>query len=101
MTSVTLTPDSLTPASVKPAGAKLAPREVDARVGMVAFLGSWGMVFATLFFCYAVYRMQAPVWPPAGEPGLPESARIAAWVNTVLMIASSLVLHGTLTRLAR
>jgi cytochrome c oxidase subunit 3 len=87
--------------TLTPAPVKLASREVDARIGMVVFLASWGMVFATLFFAYSVYRVQAPVWPPAGEPELPANARVVAWVNTALMLASSLVLHGTLTRLAR
>jgi cytochrome c oxidase subunit 3 len=92
---------STTSATLTPARVKLAPREIDARVGMMVFLGSWGMVFATLFFCYAVYRVQSPVWPPAGEIALPERARLAAWVNTALMLASSFVLHWSLTRLAR
>lgn len=87
--------------ALTPAGPAPRSREIDARVGMMVFLASWGMVFATLFFCCAVYRLQSPVWPPAGERPLPESARVAAWVNTVLMLASSFVLHRYLAALDR
>src|SRR5262245_28083052 len=74
-------------------------REIDARVGMMVFLASWGMTFATLFFCYAVLRVQSPSWPPPGSPALPEAATTVAWANTALMLASSFVLRDALRRL--
>ncbi len=42
-----------------------------AYVGMVLFLGSWAMMFASLFFAYALVRSRAPVWPPLDLPRLP------------------------------
>lgn len=67
-----------------------APRRAnDARVGMMIFLGSWGMTFLTLFFSYAVLRIQSPVWPPADVPPIPSIYTIFAWINTALVLASS------------
>lgn len=65
-------------------------REVDAQIGMIVFLASWGMVFLTLFFALAVLRLQATEWPPAGSPPLPE---MAPALNTGLLLGSSLLLH--------
>lgn len=70
-----------------------ASREIDARVGMAIFLASWGMTFATLFFACSVLRVQSPSWPPPGVEPLPASARIAAWINTALLVAGSVSLH--------
>lgn len=67
---------------------------IDARVGMMIFLASWGMTFLTLFFSFAVLRFQAPVWPPADVPPMPGYLKIFAWVNTVLMIVSSLAIRA-------
>jgi heme/copper-type cytochrome/quinol oxidase subunit 3 len=71
-------------------------REIDARVGMIVFLASWGMLFATLFFCCAVLRVQSPTWPPPGVAPLPPQTIAIAWVNTALMVASSLILRRAL-----
>ncbi|MBI3820892.1 MAG: heme-copper oxidase subunit III [Planctomycetes bacterium] len=76
----------------------LAPRAIDARIGMMLFLASWGMVFLTLFFSYAVLRFQAPVWPPADVPPLPTNVKIFAWTNTILMIVSSVFLKNAFGR---
>ena len=35
-------------------------------VGMIITLVSFGMLFATLMMGFAIYRLQAPVWPPQG-----------------------------------
>jgi heme/copper-type cytochrome/quinol oxidase subunit 3 len=40
-------------------------------LGMVLFLGSWAMLFASLFFAYGVVRANAHAWPPADLPRLP------------------------------
>ena len=65
-------------------------REIDARVGMAFFLGSWAMVFLTLFFSAAVLRLRSEIWPPLGSRPLPLA--IPA-VNTALLALSSLAVH--------
>jgi cytochrome c oxidase subunit III len=67
---------------------RLRPRqdEVTSYVGMVIFLGSWAMMFAALFFAYAVVRVRAPSWPPPDLPSLPV---VLPAVNTLVIAASS------------
>jgi cytochrome c oxidase subunit III len=60
--------------------------EVTSYVGMVIFLGSWAMMFAALFFAYAVVRVRAPAWPPPDQPPLP---LVLPAVNTAVIAASS------------
>lgn len=60
--------------------------EVTSYVGMVVFLGSWAMMFAALFFAYAVVRARAPAWPPPDQPALP---LLLPGVNTLVVLASS------------
>ena len=60
--------------------------EVTSYVGMVIFLGSWAMMFAALFFVYAVVRVRAPIWPPSGQPALPV---LVPGLNTAVIAASS------------
>ena len=60
--------------------------EVTSYVGMVVFLGSWAMMFAALFFAYAVVRVRTPVWPPPDQPALPI---LLPGLNTAVMAASS------------
>src|SRR2546427_293482 len=54
---------------------------------MIIFLGSWAMMFAALFFAYAVVRLRAPMWPPPDQPALPI---LVPGLNTVVIAASSL-----------
>lgn len=63
--------------------------ERTARVGMAVFLGSWAMLFAGLFFAYALVRARAPVWPPLEAPPLP---RLLPGLNTLAIAASSAAL---------
>jgi cytochrome c oxidase subunit 3 len=65
--------------------------DVTAGVGMAIFLGAIAMLFAALFFAYAVMRAQAPAWPPAGQAPLP---RVALGLNTLALLAASLALRG-------
>jgi cytochrome c oxidase subunit III len=60
--------------------------EVTSYVGMVIFLASWAMMFAALFFSYAVVRVRAPVWPPPDLPALPI---LVPGLNTIVIAASS------------
>ena len=59
-------------------------------VGMVMALASWTMLFASLFFAYAVLRLRSPMWPPEGVARLP---RLLPFVNTLVLLASSVTLH--------
>jgi len=60
--------------------------EVTSYIGMVIFLGSWAMMFAALFFAYAVVRVRAPMWPPPDQPVLPF---LVPGLNTLVIAASS------------
>ena len=46
-------------------------RETTAVLGMTIFIASWAMLFASLFFAYALTRLRAPFWPPLDQPPLP------------------------------
>ncbi|HVU52691.1 MAG TPA: hypothetical protein VHL80_18550, partial [Polyangia bacterium] len=60
------------PVVIGPPGASASSREeATATIGMAIFLGAVAMLFAALFFAYAVMRAQAPAWPPAGQAPLP------------------------------
>jgi cytochrome c oxidase subunit 3 len=71
---------------------------VNATVGMSIFLGTVAMLFAALFFAYAVMRAQAPTWPPPQQPPLP---RGALGVNTLLLLAGSVGLRLALVAARR
>ena len=75
-----------------------AERDHTSRVGMIIFLGSWTMMFAALFFSYALLRFRAPAWPPPGLPHLPLGLPAAA---TAVLAASSFALHRGGRALAR
>jgi cytochrome c oxidase subunit III len=63
---------------------------VNATVGMIIFLGTVAMLFAALFFAYAVMRAQAPAWPPPEQPLLPRGLLA---MNTLLLLGGSLGLR--------
>jgi cytochrome c oxidase subunit 3 len=67
--------------------------EDTAWLGMAIFLGSWAMMFASLFFAYGVLRLRQPIWPPQGTPELPE---VLPAVNTLVLGLTSLVLQSAL-----
>jgi cytochrome c oxidase subunit 3 len=59
-------------------------------LGMVVFVASEAMFFATFFGAYFTIYSVNPVWPPAGVPRLePELATVL----TVLLVASSVTLQ--------
>ena len=72
-----------------PAAREMAESRKTHFIGMVMALASWSMLFASLFFAYAVLRMAASTWPPPGNEPLPRALPAA---NTALMILSSVVL---------
>jgi heme/copper-type cytochrome/quinol oxidase subunit 3 len=63
---------------------------VDTTLGMIFFIGSWSMAFATVFLAFLVLRARVGVWPPEGIalPSFP-----LATVATLILIASSVGLH--------
>lgn len=69
--------------------AALSERRHTSFIGMSLMLGSWAMLFASLFFAYAVVRFHAPAWPPDGVAPLP---RALPAVNTLVLLLSSVVL---------
>lgn len=77
-----------------PASPSLASVLVERRktsfVGMVMALASWTMLFASLFFAYAVLRLRAPSWPPEGVAPLP---RLVPALNTLVILFSSVFLR--------
>ncbi len=75
------------------AAARFPAREESRRtsfVGMVMALASWSMMFGSLFFAYAILRLKAGTWPPDGVAPLP---RLLPFVNTLVLLLSSVMLH--------
>lgn len=58
-----------------------------AYIGMVIFLGSWAVMFAGLFFAFAMHRVNAVHWPPPSLASVPLGLPVA---STVLIVLSSL-----------
>jgi cytochrome c oxidase subunit III len=63
-----------------------ARQEWTAYLGMVIFLGSWAMMFGSLFFAYGMVRARATEWPPSDLPELP---LLLPGINTAVLAASS------------
>ena len=82
---------------VRPPRAPESPLAEDAKktaaVGMLIALGSWTMLFTSLFFAYAAFRLRAPVWPPEGAPALPP---LLPGLAALVLVSSSAVLHFAL-----
>ena len=63
------------------------PRPLDnAHLGLLFFLGSETMLFASFVMGFFVLRSQAPVWPPPLQPRLPVAVTA---LNTLCLLASS------------
>ncbi|MGB3517485.1 MAG: heme-copper oxidase subunit III [Elainellaceae cyanobacterium] len=58
--------------------------------GILVFLFAEGMIFAGLFLAYLTFRAVTPTWPPEGTP---ERELLLPGINTLILIASSFVLH--------
>ncbi len=60
-----------------------------AALGMVIFMASWAMLFASLFFAYGIIRLRTPAWPPPDLPriplGIPSLATLALAASSVLL----------------
>lgn len=59
-------------------------------LGVIVFLIAEGMIFLGLFTAYLTFRAVAPTWPPAGTPKL---ELLLPSINTIILIASSFVIH--------
>jgi cytochrome c oxidase subunit 3 len=77
--------------------ARARHRESTAVLGMTIFIASWAMLFASLFFAYAVTRLRALSWPPPDLPALP---RVLPALGTLGLGASSLLLERARRRQA-
>lgn len=80
-------------AAILPWRSRRARSDATAWIGMLIFLGSWAMMFAALFFSYAILRTRMQVWPPAGSPPLP---LLLPAVNTLVLALSSVALERAL-----
>jgi cytochrome c oxidase subunit 3 len=65
----------------------------NARLGMLILLGGEIMFFGGLVIAFLQLRLQAPVWPPPGQPRLPVGLTA---VNTLVLLASSWALTRAL-----
>jgi len=63
-----------------------AREETTATMGMVLFLGAWGMMFAAFFISYGFMRARLTSWPPPGVPPLPWELPL---LNTLVLALSS------------
>ena len=75
-----------------------AEREWTARIGMIVFLASWGMMFGALFFAYGIVRSRSLLWPP---PDLPRLPLLLPALNTLLLGASSWLLQRAIVAIGR
>jgi cytochrome c oxidase subunit 3 len=72
------------------AGGAASRQEATAFIGMVVFLASWAMLFASLFFAYGLVRAHATAWPPPDQPRLP---LLLPGLNTLVAAGASLCLE--------
>lgn len=84
------------PGAVIP-GRGLSPADATLSVGMAVALAALAMTFAAVLLAYAIVRVQAPSWPPAGEAGPPRPwpwpvvATLAAVAGSAMMARSQRV----------
>ena len=92
---------------VRPArGVHAAPGAKDpvtAWMGMVFFLGSWAVMFASLFYAYLGVRSRAGLWPPLDQPVLPlglpgANAGVALLASAALVVALRALRSGAARR---
>jgi cytochrome c oxidase subunit III len=66
--------------------------------GLLVFLGAESMIFLGLFMAYLTFRAVYPSWPPEGTP---ERELLLPAINTVILIASSFVIHNADTAIKK
>lgn len=67
-------------------------------MGIIVFLVAEGMIFFGLFTAYLAFRAVSPVWPPEGTERL---ELLLPGVNTIILIASSFVIHNADTAIKK
>lgn len=67
-------------------------------MGVIVFLVAEGMIFLGLFVAYLTFRSVAPSWPPEGVERL---ELLLPGINTVILIASSFVIHNAETAIKK
>jgi cytochrome c oxidase subunit III len=67
-------------------------------LGVIVFLCAEGMIFFGMFAAYLIYRSMAPAWPPEGTP---DRELLLPGINTVILIASSFVIHNADTAIKK
>lgn len=67
-------------------------------LGLIVFLCAEGMIFFGMFAAYLIYRAMSPVWPPEGTPA---RELLLPGINTVILIASSFVVHNADTAIKK
>lgn len=70
----------------------------NAVLGMLLFLGTDAMFFATLIGAFIVFRTSAMNWPPLGQPRLPVTV---TGVNTVILLLSGFTMFAAYQRIRR
>src|SRR5437899_12654484 len=75
-----------------------AQRDWTASLGMIVFLGSWAMMFGSLFFAYGIIRAHSVAWPP---PDLPRIPLLLPAINTVALALSSVALQRGASSIGR
>lgn len=65
------------------------PPVSNARLAMLGFIVFESMLFVPLMGGFVVLRWGSPVWPPPGQPYLPIAI---TWVNTLVLLGSSVPL---------
>ena len=67
----------------------IASKHATAFIGMAIFLGSWAVMFAGLFFAFAMHRVNATHWPPVSLSSVPFGMPVS---STVIIALSSYTL---------
>ncbi len=70
----------------------------NAVLGMLLFLGTDAMFFATLIGAFIVFRTSAMNWPPLGQPRLPVAV---TGVNTAILLLSGVAMFAAYQRIRR
>lgn len=66
--------------------------------GLILFLIAEGMIFVGMFGAYLAFRFTIPIWPPIGTP---ERELLIPGINTIILVASSLVIHNADTAIKK
>ncbi len=80
------------------ARARAEAHDAPIRAGVLLFIVSEAMLFAAFFAAYFALRFQSVTWPPTPATARPELPLVT--LNTLLLVASSVVLQRGLRRIA-